>query len=117
MAFAQGMGAVLQSWLIFCCTVMACLYQATHAEVLLDDDVVDGSHDESNLHRVGGASEVGVDLLGRMLVEAGVAQLAHCSLGQKVHRHNSRYKSVQDVITRGAVILTTLVVGEVVLHR
>ena len=67
------MGAALQLWLICCCAVRACLYQAAHAEVLLDDDVVDGSHDESDLHGVGGAGEVGVNLLGRMLVEARVA--------------------------------------------
>jgi len=57
----------------FCCALLACLDQAAHAEVLLDDDVVDGSHDESDLHGVGGAGEVGVNLLGRMLVEARVA--------------------------------------------
>ena len=96
--------------------VRTCLYQTAHAEVLLDDNVIDGGHDESDLHRVGCAGEVGVDLLGRMLVEAGVASLAYCPLSCKAHR-NSRYKSVQDVIACGAVVLTTLVVGEVVLHR
>lgn len=60
----------------------ACLYQAAHAQVLLDDDVVDGSHDESDLHRVGCAGKVGVDLLGGMLVEAAVALLACSSLNQ-----------------------------------
>jgi len=63
--------------------VLTCLNQAAHAQVLLDDDVVDGSHDESDLHRVGCAGEVGVDLLRRMLVEAVVLLLAYCSLGQK----------------------------------
>jgi hypothetical protein len=111
------MGAALQSWLIFRCVVLTCLYQAAHAKVLLDNDVVDRSHDEADLHRVGCAGEVGVDLLGRVLIEAGVAQLAYCSLCQKFLRHNSRYKSVQDVVARGAVVLATLVVGEVVLHR
>jgi hypothetical protein len=47
-----------------------CLYQAAHAQVLLDDDVVHSSHDEPDLHGVGGACEVGVDLLRGMLVEA-----------------------------------------------
>ena len=61
----------------------ACLYQAAHAQVLLDDDVVDGSHDESDLHGVSCAGEVGVDLLRRMLVEPGIYVLACCSLGQK----------------------------------
>lgn len=99
-----------------CCAVLACLYQTTHAQVLLDDDVVDGSHDESDLHGVGRTGEVSVDLLRRMLVEAGSDVLAFCSLDQNVH-HNSRYKSVEDVVARGAVVLATLVVGEVVLHR
>jgi len=66
----------------FCCHVLACLNQAAHAQVLLDDDVVDGSHDESDLHRVGCAGKVGVDLLGGMLVEAAVALLACSSLNQ-----------------------------------
>lgn len=96
--------------------MLACLNQAAHAQVLLDDDVVDGSHDESDLHCVGCTSEVGVDLLGRMLVEAAVALLAYSSLNQRGD-HNSRYESVQDVIARGAVVLATLVVREVVLHR
>jgi len=48
----------------------AYLYEAAHAQVLLDDDVVHGSHDEPDLHRVGGACEVGVDLLRWVLVEA-----------------------------------------------
>jgi hypothetical protein len=48
----------------------AYLYEAAHAQVLLDDDVVHGSHDEPDLHRVGGACEVGVNLLRGMLVEA-----------------------------------------------
>ena len=100
----------------FCCAVLACLYQAAHAKVLLDDDVVDGSHDESDLHGVGCAGEVGVDLLGRMLVEPVHILLAYSSLSQKVDR-NSRNKSVQDVIARGAVVLASLVIREVVLHR
>lgn len=100
----------------FCCAVLASLYQAAHAKVLLDYDVVDGSHDESDLHGVGCAGEVGVDLLGRMLVETVHMLLAYSSLNQKV-KCNSRNKSVQDVITRGTVILTSLVVREVVLHR
>lgn len=66
----------------FCCHVLAYLNQAAHAQVLLNDDVVDGSHDESNLHGVGCAGEVSVNLLGRMLVEAAVALLACSSLNQ-----------------------------------
>ena len=54
----------------------ACLYQAAHAQVLLDDDVVHGSHDESDLHGVSGACEVGVNLLRGMLVEASHGVLA-----------------------------------------
>jgi hypothetical protein len=73
-------------------------YQAAHSEVLLDNDVwhvsmtlamvgertVHGSHDESDLHGVGGASEVGVDLLVLVLVEG--------------------HEAVQDVVARGLVV-------------
>lgn len=100
----------------FCCAVLAFLYQAAHAKVLLDDDVVDGGHDESDLHGVGCAGEVGVDLLGRMLVETVHILLAYSSLNSRVKR-DLRNKSVQDIITRGAVVLASLVIGEVVLHR
>jgi hypothetical protein len=93
-----------------------CLYQAAHAEVFLNDDVVDGGHDEADLHCIGGAGEMGVDLLGGMLVEAVVVLLA-CFLETMSSSRNLRNKSVQDVVARGTVILTTLVVGEVVLHR
>jgi len=63
----------------------------------LDDDVIDGSHHEADLHGVGCASEMGINLLGLMLVE--------------------RDKSVEDVIACGLVISTAFVVWEVVLHR
>jgi len=56
--------------------VLAYLYQTAHAKVLLDDNVVDGGHDESDLHCVGCAGEVGVNLLGRVLIEARFNQLA-----------------------------------------
>jgi len=39
------------------------------AEVVLDDDVVDSSHHELDLARVGGASEVGIHLLDIRLVK------------------------------------------------
>jgi len=53
------------------------LYQTAHAQVLLDDDVVDGSHDESDLHGVCGACEMGVDLLRGVLVKPGESMLAY----------------------------------------
>jgi hypothetical protein len=56
--------------------MLACLYQTAHAKVLLDNDVVDGGHDESNLHCVGCAGKVGVNLLSRMLIEARFDPLA-----------------------------------------
>jgi hypothetical protein len=111
---SAGYRGALQLW--SSAAVAACLDQAAHAKVLLDDDVVDGSHDESDLHGVGCAGEVGVDLLGRMLVEAESDSLACYSVNWKANR-NSRDKSVQNVVAGGAVVLTTLVVGEVVLHR
>ena len=35
----------------------------------MNDDVVDGSHDEADLHGIGGAGEVGIDLFTLMLVK------------------------------------------------
>lgn len=52
--------------------------QTAHTQILLDDDVVDSSHDEANLHRIGGAGEVGVDLLRGVLVEAGEEVVSSC---------------------------------------
>jgi hypothetical protein len=57
---------------------------------------VDCSHDESDLGSVSGTGEMGVDLLGLVLVQAD--------------------ESVQDVVAGQCVIITTFVVGEVVLH-
>ena len=54
------------------------------------------SHDESNLHGICGAGEMGVDLLGLVLVE--------------------RDESVQDVVACGGIVWAALVIGEVVLH-
>jgi len=62
----------------------------------LNDDIVDCSHDESDLGGISGTGEVSVDLLGLMLVQAN--------------------ESVQDVVACQCVIITTFVVGEVVLH-
>lgn len=53
-------------------------------------------HDESNLHRVCGAGEMGVDLLCLVLVK--------------------RDESVQDVVASCSIVWATLVVGEVILH-
>lgn len=100
------------------------LDQTTETEVLLDDDIwtgksaksapndnrpiaegiplskrkrtVDGGHDEADLGGVGGAGEVGVDLLLLGLVQ--------------------RDEAVEDVIASGSVVGATLIVGEVVLH-
>jgi len=66
---------------------MLSLNQATHPQVLLNDDIVDGGHDETNLHGVGGAGEVGIDLLALMLVE--------------------RYKTVEDVLACRIVVGST----------
>jgi hypothetical protein len=46
------------------------LYETTQAQILLDDDVIDRSHDEFNLVGVCGACEMCVDLFGGMLIEA-----------------------------------------------
>ena len=57
---------------------------------------IDRSHDESDLRCIGGAGEMCVDLLGLVLVQA--------------------HESVQDVVASCGIVITTLVVGEVVLH-
>lgn len=57
------------------------LYQSTHSQVLLYDDVVDSGHDESYLHRVGRACEVGVDLLSRVLVKPTEKRLVSYTCG------------------------------------
>lgn len=62
----------------------------------MDDNVIDGGHHEADLGGVGGASEMGVDLLRLVLVQAD--------------------ESVQDVVAGQSVILASLVIREVVLH-
>lgn len=57
---------------------------------------IDCGHDESNLHGIGSACEMCVDLLGLVLVE--------------------RDESVQDVVACRSVVWAALVVWEVVLH-
>lgn len=57
---------------------------------------IDCSHDEADLRRIRGTGEVSVDLLLLRLVQ--------------------RDESVEDVVTSGGIVGTTLVVGEVVLH-
>lgn len=57
---------------------------------------VDSGHDETDLRGVSGTGEVGVDLLLFGLVQ--------------------RHEAVEDVITSGIIVGTTLVVREVVLH-
>lgn len=58
---------------------------------------VDCCHDKADLGGICGASKVRVNLLRLVLVQAD--------------------ESVQDVVARGRIIITTLVIGEVVLHR
>ena len=50
-------------------------------------NTVDGSHDESYLGCIGGTGEMGVDLLGLVLVEG--------------------YEAVEDVVARGRVVRST----------
>lgn len=58
---------------------------------------IDGSHDETNLGGICGAGEMRVDLLRLRLIE--------------------RYEAVENVIACRSIVVTTLVVREVVLHR
>jgi len=62
----------------------------------LDDDIIDGCHDEADLSSVGGAGEMCVNLLGLVLVQAD--------------------ETVQNVITGQSVIIPSFVVWEVILH-
>ena len=57
---------------------------------------IDCSHNESDLSGVGCAGEMGVDLLGLVLIQADEA--------------------IQNVVAGQGIIITTFVVGEVVLH-
>jgi len=57
---------------------------------------VDSSHDESDLHSIGGAGEMCVDLLGLVLVQAD--------------------ETVEDVVASSSVVGASFVVREVVLH-
>lgn len=57
---------------------------------------VNSGHDEADLGRIGGAGEMRVNLLGLMLVQA--------------------HEAVENVVAGSSVVVTTLVVGEVVLH-
>ena len=63
---------------------------------MANEHTIYSSHDESNLHRVCGTGEVGVDLLSLVLVEGD--------------------ESVEDVVACGSVVGAALVIGEVVLH-
>lgn len=63
------------------------LYQAAHPQILLNDNIVDGTHDEPYLCCISGTSKVRVYLLGLCLVQGD--------------------KPVQDVVTRGGIIGTT----------
>lgn len=53
----------------------------------MNDDVVDGGHDEANLHSVGSAGEMGIDLLALMLVK--------------------RDKAIEDILTSRIVVRST----------
>jgi hypothetical protein len=74
----------------------------THVSKMVDvnykrqEPTVDSSHDESNLHSVGGAGEMCVNLLSLVLVQADEA--------------------VEDVVASSSVVGAAFVVREVVLH-
>jgi hypothetical protein len=57
---------------------------------------INGGHDEADLGGIGGAGEMGVDLLGLMLVQAD--------------------ESIQNVVAGQGIIITSFVVGEVIFH-
>jgi len=72
------------------------LYQTAKPKILLDDNIINGSHDESDLCCICCACEMSVDLFLLGLVE--------------------RYKSVEDIVASGSIVRATLVVWEVILH-
>jgi len=72
------------------------LDETAETEVLLDDNVIDGGHDEADLGGIGGTGEMGVNLLGLVLVQA--------------------HKSVQDIVAGLGVVISSFVIGEIVLH-
>ena len=61
------------------------------------EPTINSSHDESNLHGISSTGEMGIDLLGFVLVE--------------------RDKTIENVVAGSSVVGATLVVGEIVLHR
>lgn len=56
-------------------------------ESMWSEHTVDSGHDEANLGRVGGAGEMGVDLLGFVLIQGNEA--------------------IEDVVARSSIIGTT----------
>lgn len=74
-------------------------HYSSHKGLKSEDSIrtIDCSHDEPDLGRIRGAGEVSIDLLLLCLVQ--------------------RDESVEDVVASGCVVGTTLIVGEVVLHR
>jgi len=46
------------------------LNKTAQTKVFLNDDVIDGCHDETDLSGIGSTSEMGIDLLRLMLVQA-----------------------------------------------
>jgi hypothetical protein len=70
--------------------------ETAETEILLDDDIINCRHDETDLCGISGTCEMCVDLLALMLVKGDEA--------------------VQDVVASRAIVITTIVVGEVVLH-
>lgn len=71
--------------------------QATITKVLLDNDIIDSRHDKPYLGGIGGAGEVGINLLRLVLVQGN--------------------ESVQDIVAGRGIIRSTFIIREIVLHR
>jgi len=72
------------------------LDESAEAEVLLNDNVINGGHDEADLGGIGGTGEMCVNLLRLVLVQAD--------------------ESVQDVVAGLGVIISSFIIREIVLH-
>lgn len=75
---------------------MGSLDETAKTEVFLNDDIINSSHDETDLRGISSTGEMGIDLLGLVLIQTD--------------------ESVEDIITSQSIIVTTLVIREVVLH-
>lgn len=82
-----------------------------------EDLTVDGGHDESDLGGIGGTGEVGVDLLGLMLIQ-GYETVQDVIASRGIVRSTfSKIRCLVMPSVRSNLVQLTFIVREVVLHR